>query len=87
MKKKSKFYLLGILTFFCMMPNELFAQNLKVEGTVKDETGEPLIGVTVQVQGLGAGAITDMDGHYILESVRRGATLEFSYVGYLSQAR
>ena len=87
MKKKSKFYLLGIIAFFCMMPNVLFAQNLKVEGTVNDELGEPLVGVTVHVQGLGAGAITDLDGHFIIESVKRGATLEFSYVGYLSQTR
>ena len=87
MKKKSKFYLLGIIAFFCMMPNVLFAQNLTVEGTVKDEIGEPLVGVTVHVQGLGAGAITDLDGHFVIESVRRGATLEFSYVGYLNQTR
>ena len=82
MKKKSKFYLLGILALFCMMPNVLFAQNLTVEGTVKDEIGEPLVGVTVHVQGVGTGAITDLDGHFTIPSVRRGATLEFSYVGY-----
>ena len=87
MKKKSKFYLLGILALFCLMPNALFAQNLTVEGTVKDEMGEPLIGVTVQVQGAGTGAITDVDGHFIIPSVRRGATIEFSYVGYSTQSR
>ena len=87
MKKKSKFYLLGILALFCMMPNVLFAQNLTVQGTVKDEIGEPLVGVTVHVQGLGAGAITDLDGHFTIQSVRQGATLEFSYVGYQTQTR
>ena len=70
MKKKSKFYLLGILALFCMMPNVLFAQNLTVEGTVKDEIGEPLVGVTVHVQGVGTGAITDLDGHFTIPSVR-----------------
>ncbi len=40
---------MGILALLCMMPAEVFAQNLTVEGTVKDETGEPLIGVTIMV--------------------------------------
>lgn len=79
--KKSKFYLLVILTFLCLMPNVLFAQSLTVEGTVKDETREPLIGVTVQVQGQGVGATTGLDGKYHIEPVKRGATLEFSYMG------
>ncbi len=85
MKKKSKFYLLGLLALLCLMPNEVLAQNLTVQGTVKDETGEPLIGVTVLVQGQGTGAITDYDGHFSIPSVPRGANLEFSYVGYLTQ--
>ena len=60
--KKSKFYLLVILASLCLMPDAAFAQSLTVEGTVTDETGEPLIGVTVAVQGKGAGGITDMAG-------------------------
>lgn len=44
MMKKSKCYLLGILALLCLMPTKVFAQNLTVEGSVKDETGEPLIG-------------------------------------------
>lgn len=87
MKKKCKFYLLGILALLCLIPNAVFAQNLTVEGTVKDETGEPLIGVSVIVQGRGTGAITDFDGRYRIPSVQQGATLEFSYVGYVTQAR
>jgi TonB-dependent SusC/RagA subfamily outer membrane receptor len=85
MMKKSKCYLLGVLALFCLMPTKVFAQNLTVEGTVQDETGEPLIGVTVVVQGQGTGAITDFDGNFRIQSVRQGAKLEFSYVGYLTQ--
>jgi TonB-linked SusC/RagA family outer membrane protein len=85
--KKRKFYLIGIVAILALMPMMLFAQNLTVEGTVVDETGEPLIGVTVRVHGHGTGAITDYEGHYSLQSVARGATLEFSYVGYLTQTR
>ena len=85
MMKKSKCYLLGILALLCLMPTKVFAQNLTVEGSVKDETGEPLIGVTIMVQGQGTGSITDFDGNFSIQNVRQGATLEFSYVGYLSQ--
>ena len=85
--KKRKFYLIGIVAILALMPMMLFAQSLTVEGTVVDETGEPLIGVTVRVHGHGTGAITDYEGHYSLQSVARGATLEFSYVGYLTQTR
>ena len=87
MMKKSKCYLLGILALLCLMPTKVFAQNLTVEGTVIDETGEPLIGVSVVIQGTGTGVITDLDGHYRVSSVKQGATLEFSYVGYLTQQK
>ena len=87
MMKKSKCILLGILALFCLMPDVAFAQTLTVEGTVIDETGESLIGVSVVVQGTSSGAITDLDGHYRIPSVQQGATLEFSYVGYLTQQR
>ena len=62
--KKSKCYLLGMLALLCLLPAKVSAQNLTVEGTVKDETGEPLIGVTIMVQGQGTGSITDFDGHF-----------------------
>ena len=75
--KKSKCYLLGILALLCLMPAKVFAQSLTVEGTVKDETGEPLIGVSIIVQGKGTGAITDFDGNFRIPSVSQGATLEF----------
>jgi TonB-linked SusC/RagA family outer membrane protein len=85
MMKKSKCLLLGILALLCLLPAQLLAQNLTVEGTVKDETGEPLIGVTVIVQGTGTGAVTDFDGHFLIPSVKQGAKLEISYVGYVTQ--
>ena len=69
------------MAMLCLLPSSVLAQNIAVEGTVIDETGEPLIGVTVTVQGVGAGAITDFDGHFRIASVAQGATLEFSYVG------
>ena len=87
MKKTTKSYLLGMLVILFLLPNVVFAQSLTVEGTVKDETGEPLIGATVKVRSSSVGALTDLDGHFVLPSVERGATLEISYMGYQTQTR
>ncbi len=61
------------------------AQSSKViNGKVIDDTGEPLIGVTVMVKGTTTGANTDWDGNYSLQ-VPANAVLEFSYIGYKNQ--
>lgn len=64
---------------------QAFAQNINVRGTVKGTDGEPLIGVTVQVQGTTSGTVTDMDGVYAIQGVASGASLEISYVGMQTQ--
>lgn len=61
------------------------AQNSWVTGTVTDKTGEPLIGVTVRIDGTTTGTATDIDGNYRLDGAL-GKTLTFSYVGYTSQS-
>lgn len=53
-----------------------------VQGSVKDASGEPLIGATVQVKGVQGGTVTDINGHYVLSDVKNNATLVFSYIGY-----
>ncbi len=87
MKKRSKKYLLGLVILFSLLPGVAFAQTLTAEGTVHDETGQPLIGATVKVQPGGSGTVTDMDGRFRLTGVERGATLQFSYMGYVTQTR
>ena len=52
-----------------------------VSGVVRDASGEPMIGVSVVVQGTSQGTITDFDGNYSIE-VAANAVLEFSYVGF-----
>ena len=64
---------------------QAFAQNINVRGTVKGTDGEPLIGVTVQVQGTTSGTVTDMDGIFAIQGVAPGASLEISYVGMQTQ--
>lgn len=53
----------------------------KISGTVIDETGMPMIGVTVRVQGTSSGYATDLEGRFTLD-VPENATLVFSYIGY-----
>lgn len=61
------------------------AQNVTVTGTVKDKTGETVIGASVVEKGnTGNGTITDIDGKFTL-SVPSNATLVFSYVGMTTQ--
>ncbi|MGL5920806.1 MAG: SusC/RagA family TonB-linked outer membrane protein, partial [Bacteroidales bacterium] len=57
------------------------AKKISATGMVKDEQGEPMIGVSVQVKGKTEGTVTDIDGNYTLPT-EEGATLVFSYIGY-----
>lgn len=61
------------------------AQNSSVSGTVTDNTGEPLIGVTVRIEGTSTGTATDIDGKYTLDGAL-GKNILFSYVGYKPQS-
>jgi iron complex outermembrane receptor protein len=60
------------------------AQTLKVTGKVTDsKTGEGLPGVSVIVKGTTTGTATDINGAYSINA-SKGATIEFSFVGYTS---
>lgn len=59
-------------------------QKNQVNGTVTDANGEPIIGANVVEKGTTNGIITDLDGKFSLE-VSPNASLEISYIGYLSQ--
>ncbi len=54
-----------------------------INGNVKDSQG-PLIGATIMEKGTSNGTVTDIDGNYSL-SVKPGATIVVSYVGYIDQ--
>ena len=56
-----------------------------VKGTVVDQSGEPVIGATVQVKGSSTGTITDLDGNFTLANVPEKAQLVVSFIGYLSE--
>ena len=58
-------------------------QSKKVTGVVSDAMG-PVIGATVMEKGTSNGVVTDMDGQFTI-SVKPGATLQISYVGYVTR--
>ncbi|EHQ28853.1 SusC/RagA family TonB-linked outer membrane protein [Mucilaginibacter paludis] len=58
-----------------------FFTNITVTGTVKDEDGKLLTGVTVTVKGTGKRAVTNMVGSFILPDVPKDAVLIFTTIG------
>ena len=54
---------------------------VKVEGKVIDEKGNPVIGAIVLVEGTDMGAVTDLDGNFILSVPSKEDILVVSYVG------
>lgn len=53
-----------------------------IRGTVVDDNGEPLIGVTVLEKGTNNGTVTDIDGNYHITTQSASPVLVYSYVGY-----
>lgn len=77
---------IAIMAYFVGTVELLFstivqAQNITVTGSVEDQNGEPLIGVTVAELNTTNGAITDIDGNFSIKCVK-GSILKFSYIGY-----
>lgn len=59
-------------------------QQKKIKGTVVDQKGEPIIGAAVLVKGKGTGTATDINGNFSVDAAP-GATLQVSYMGYVTQ--
>ena len=70
-----------LMLTFCFLA---YAQKT-VTGTVKDATGEPMIGVSVVVDGTSNGGVTDFDGKFTVQRVPNNGVLRISYVGYKDQ--
>lgn len=65
-------------------PEKALILEVAISGTVREDNGEPMPGVTVSVPGTTIGTATDSDGRYSL-SVPEGSTLVFSFIGFESQ--
>ena len=73
--------LLAFIAISLVCATDISAQSGTVSGTVTDEAGLPLIGLTVIETGTSNGATTDIDGRYQLY-VSANSSLTFSYLGY-----
>ncbi len=87
MKRK---HVRGFLPYFVFavimaLSTGAWAQQRTIRGTVTDDTGSPLPGVTVVVQGTTIGTVTSVDGGYQLDVPASANTLVFSYIGMLRQ--
>lgn len=72
------FLLVAVLSVFSAAA---FAQTTVKGQLVDAETGEPLVGAAVMVEGTSQGTVTDIDG-YFKQDVAQGGTLLFKYVGF-----
>ena len=61
-----------------------YAQQISVTGTVKDQTGEPVIGANVLIKGTSTGVITNPNGEFSLSGTK-GDILVISFIGYTTQ--
>ena len=68
---------------FIALATMLVANANVVTGLVTDAQGEPLIGVSVVLDGTSVGTITDFDGHYTINAAS-DAQLQFSYIGFMT---
>lgn len=97
MSKNKYFYRLSLLLLCSTMAGSAWAvpnmaqatqavqQDTQCRGSVKDAKGEPIIGASVTVKNQKMGAVTDIDGNFLLANVPNGAALTISYIGYKPQ--
>ncbi|PJJ08815.1 TonB-linked SusC/RagA family outer membrane protein [Flavobacterium sp. 1] len=81
-KKRAKSYFVFTLFLVFLMSNKTIAQNLTLEGTVKDASGLTLPGVNIIEKGTKNSTSTDFDGKYTIKLTKQGAVLSFSFVGF-----
>ncbi|MDO6518714.1 SusC/RagA family TonB-linked outer membrane protein [Zobellia uliginosa] len=80
--KKIKLLLFGICS---LLASAMQGQSPNISGTIVDETGIPLLGVTVLNESSNKGTVTDFDGNYTIEA-DNGDVLKFSYIGYTEKS-
>lgn len=82
MGQEKKIILTMLLMFCCAIA---FAQQNVVTGMVVDESGQPLIGAGVTTADGKKGAVTDLDGKYVISIDEKDAVLRYSFIGYASK--
>lgn len=78
--------ILLILAILAFNTSFIFSQQTRtITGTVIDEIGEPLIGVSVKVKDANQVTITDVDGNYSINVPSENSVLQFTYLGFLPE--
>lgn len=75
---------LSLLCICLMMMQLAYSQTATLTGTVKDKKDNAeLIGVNVIIKGTSLGAVTDVNGKFVIKNIKHGEyTIELSYIGY-----
>jgi TonB-dependent starch-binding outer membrane protein SusC len=81
MKKLYRCLKFGAVFLLLLLTVPVFAQ-VKVSGTILDDTGQPLPGVSILEKGTSNGTTTDTEGKYSLNVAGSSSTLVFSFIGY-----
>ncbi|MGB2342605.1 MAG: SusC/RagA family TonB-linked outer membrane protein, partial [Flavobacteriaceae bacterium] len=81
---KNKFYLFSLILSL-LSYHSIFAQGHLISGTIVDENGTSLPGVTVVEENTTNGVVSDLDGNYVLTTSSSVSTLIFSYLGFDSK--
>lgn len=74
-----------VLFFLFFLNMGIMVAQTRVTGSVVDESGEPVIGASIQVKGTGQGTVTDIDGNFTFIVPAGSNTLVVSYVGMKTQ--
>ena len=81
---RKRFAAMALFLLICLPCCLAQAPTVKMAGKVTDNLNEPMIGVSIVEKGTTNGCITDIDGNYTL-NVAQGATIIYSYIGYVTQ--
>ena len=83
---KTEMYRKMILLFISIFwLSSAYAQNVKLTGKVIDNTGDPIPGVNVFIEGTATGGITDINGNYTLPNVKADMVICYSFIGMVTQ--
>lgn len=82
MRKFYKPWNVSLVVMLMIVSSQLFAQSLRISGSVKDESGQPVPGVNILEKGTTNGTVADVEGNYTINVSQPSATLVFSFIGY-----
>ena len=79
---------LSTILLFLLISVNVFAQEVKIGGTIVDENGEPIELATVRIEGTAIGTVSNLKGRYSLKFTSRDSvTIIYSMIGYNTRKR